>query len=255
MKRRVQTVPLPLWRAPSPSHPTPRAPLLSVSSWNDQPVGEGDPRLQPSEKSPNQPPPVSFPPFLSFAGSFPPSLGFIRISSAPPPPSSCSSPFLPPFCLFPCPRSSASVSALSCLPSPLLHSPLLFSLLLPDSPHILVSSPPPALSPSFSCPDLTLSTLSHPDFPLRRRIPWPPPSATEGTSETTLLAPPRVQRGQLPRWGPWVPQEVAGDRMGWPSWPQPCYLWDRSVPSRPHRGGSRAGAGGLRARGPSPNNP
>ena len=48
-----------------PAHPTrpPGPPSYSVSSWNDRPVGEGDPRFQASEKPPNQPPPVSFLPF------------------------------------------------------------------------------------------------------------------------------------------------------------------------------------------------
>lgn len=234
-------LPSPAGEPPSPSHPIrpPGPPSNFVSSGNDQQVGKGDPRLQASEKSQIKPLPFLFSPSFLLPVPFPlPSASssspHLLISSSPPPPSptsSCLSPFLRHFCLFPCPLSSTS--PLSCLPSPLLHPPLLFSLLLPGSPHILVSSPPPALSPSFSCPDLTLSTLSYPNFPLRRRIPWLPPSATEPQRPHCRL-PPRIQRGQLPRSGPWVPQEVAGDRMGWPSWPQPCYLWDRSVPSRPH---------------------
>lgn len=172
------------------------------------------------------------------------------------PTSSCLSPFLRHFCLFPCPLSS--MSPLFCLSYPLLHPPLLFSLLLPGSPHILVSSPPPALPPSFSCSDLTLSTLSYPNFPLRRRIPWPPPSAT-GPQRPHCRLPLGSREASCQDGAPGYPRRWPGTEWGGLLGLSPVIFGIEACPPAPTlplppwRVTGRGGR--LRAQGPSPSNP
>lgn len=148
---------------------------------------------------------------FSFCVSF---LIFFPLCPPPWPPSPLPPSAFPHFCLSSCPLSSARLPASFSPPHPqsvLLQSPLLLSFTpalygvnicsCMGSPHVLVSSPPQALSPYFLLPQPAPvpSHISSPEGNPQKPS-WPPPSSTlwlQGLRDQS--ASPCTQRDKRPR--------------------------------------------------------